>query len=52
MHKKLTDLSVPKAHKDRRLRIPSKSINNVKEQERKYTSGKKDTGCALPSASL
>ena len=43
MHKKLTDLSVPKAPKDRRLRIPSKSIHNVKEQEKKSTSGKKKT---------
>jgi len=32
---------VPKAPKDRRLRIPSKSIYNVKEQERKSTAGKK-----------
>jgi len=41
---------VPKALKDRRLRIPSTSIYNVKEQERKPTSGKKVTGCELPRA--
>ncbi len=43
---------MPKAPKDRRLRIPSKSIHNVKEQERKPTSGKKVTGCELPRANF
>ena len=36
--------------KDRRLRIPSKSIYNVKEQERNSPPAQKATGCELPRA--